>query len=234
MRLTCDQPTTLMKMNHALIISTTMACLSLGTAIEVRAQEAVVRTTTTRNIGTVTEFGPEGMVIHSDTATAPLRYGFTKTTTYVDEDGRPVSIEQVRAGTPVTVEYAREGDRLIANRVIVRKTVTPEGTVIEKKTVVPGDTVVEKKRTILPPGTVMRDGRPVIPDGVVVEKREPAVVPEGTVIEKKVVPVVPAGRVIEKKVVPVVPEGQVIEKKVLPDGTIIEKKTTTTTTTERR
>jgi len=211
-----------------------MACLSLGTAIEVRAQEAVVRTTTTRNIGTVTEFGPEGMVIHSDTATAPLHYGFTKTTTYVDEDGRPVTVEQVRTGTPVTVEYSHVGDRLIANRVIVQRALTPQGTVIEKKTVVPGDTVVREKRTILPPGTVMRDGRPVIPDGVVVEKRADTVVPEGTVIEKKVAPVEPEGRVIEKKVVPVAPEGRVIEKKVLPDGTVVEKKTTTTTTTERR
>jgi len=211
-----------------------MACLSLGAAVEVRAQEAVVRTTTTRDLGTVTEFGPEGMIVHSDTATEPLHYGFSKTTTYVDEDGRPVSIQQVRTGTPVTVEYSHVGGRLIANRVIVRRTVTPQGAVIEKKTVVPEETIVEKKRTIIPPGTVMRDGRPVIPDGVVVEKREVPVVPEGTVIEKRERAVVPEGRVIEKKVVPVEPEGRVIEKKVLPDGTVVEKKTTTTTTTTER
>jgi hypothetical protein len=206
MRLTKKPTNHLMKMNHALIISATMACLSLGTAMEVRAQEAVVRTTTTRNIGTITEFGPEGMVIHSDTATAPLRYGFTKTTTYVDEDGQPVSIQQVRTGTPVTVEYAHVGDRLIANRVIVRRTVTPQGTVIEKKTVVPEEEVVER----------------------------PAVVPEGRVIERDGRPVVPEGTVIEKRERTVVPEGRVIEKKVLPDGTVVEKKTTTTTTTTER
>lgn len=148
-----------------------MACLSLGAVTEVRAQEAVVQTTTTRNIGTINEFGPEGIVIRSEAATEPVRYGFTKTTTYVDEDGRPVSIQQVKTGMPVTVEYARFGDRLVASRVIVRRSVTPEGTVIEKKTiepnVVPNDTVIEKKI--------------VVPEGTVVEK----VVPAPTVVEKK-------------------------------------------------
>lgn len=158
-----------MKMNHALIISAAMACLSLGAATDACAQEAVVRTTTTRNIGTISEFGPEGMVIRSEAAAEPLRYGFTRTTTYVDEDGRPVSIEQVKSGMPVTVEYARIGDRLVASRVIVRRTVTPDGTVIEKKTVVPDEAVIEKKT--------------VVPEGTVIEKR--AVVPEGTVVEKK-------------------------------------------------
>jgi hypothetical protein len=52
----------------------------------------------------------------------------------VDEDGVPVSIETVKSGVPVTVEYTRIGDRLIANRVIVRRTVLPNGTIIEKKT----------------------------------------------------------------------------------------------------
>ncbi len=158
-----------MKTNHALIFGAAMACLSLGAVTEVRAQEAVVQTTTTRNIGTINEFGPEGIVIRSEAAAEPVRYGFTKTTTYVDEDGRPVSIQQVKSGMPVTVEYARFGDRLVASRVIVRRAVTPEGTVIEKKTVVPNDTVIEK--------------RTVVPDDTVVEKR--VVVPEPTVVEKK-------------------------------------------------
>lgn len=123
-----------MKMNHALIIGAAMACLSMTAATEVRAQQAVVRTTTTRNLGTISEFGPDEMVIHSETAPDPIRYGFTKTTRYVDEDGVPVTIEQVKTGMPVTVEYSRVGDRLVASRVIVRRTVTPNGTIIEKKT----------------------------------------------------------------------------------------------------
>ena len=32
-----------------------------------------------------------------------MRYTYTKTTTYVDEMGKPVSIETVKAGVPATV-----------------------------------------------------------------------------------------------------------------------------------
>ena len=203
-----------MKMNHALMMGAALACLSLNAAKEVRAQEAVVRTTTTRNAGTITEFGPEGMVIRSETATEPQRYGFTTATTYVDEEGRPVSVTEIRTGIPASVEYARVGKRLVANRVIVRRMPAPAGTVVEKKTTVGNATVVEKKS--------------MVGDDTVIEKK--TLVPADTVIEKKTV--VPQDTVIEKKTV--APEGTVIEKKVVPDGGVVEKKTTTTTTTEKR
>ena len=54
----------------------------------------------------------------------PVTYSASKTTTYVDEAGAPVSVETVRSGVPVTVHYVKEGDRMIANRVIVHKKVT--------------------------------------------------------------------------------------------------------------
>ncbi len=41
---------------------------------------------------------------------APVRYNFTKTTTYVDENGNPVSVETVKSGAPVTVYYSGDGD----------------------------------------------------------------------------------------------------------------------------
>ena len=53
-----------------------------------------------------------------------MNYSSTKSTTYVDETGAPVSVETVKSGLPVTVYYTREGDRMIAEKVVVRKTTT--------------------------------------------------------------------------------------------------------------
>jgi hypothetical protein len=114
------------------------------------------------------------LVIRSESSTTPIRYGYTKSTTYVDETGAPVSLEAVKSGLPVTVHYVREGDRMIANRVIVRRTTTTTA----------APTVIE--RTVTPPP-------------VVVEK--PVIVEKPVVVEHPVVvtPAVPAPVVIEKK-----------------------------------
>jgi hypothetical protein len=87
-------------------------------------------------VGTISEFSPDTIIVRSASAPEPIRYGYTKTTTYVDEAGNPVSIETVKSGLPVTVYYAKEGDRMIARKVVVRKSVpvAPAPAVVEKKT----------------------------------------------------------------------------------------------------
>lgn len=90
-------------------------------------------TTTTSSEGTVTSFNPDAIAIKSESSPTPLSYSFTKTTTYVDENGNPVSIETVRSGMPVTVYYDREGDRMVATRVVVRNT-DPNAVIVHKKT----------------------------------------------------------------------------------------------------
>ena len=81
-------------------------------------------TTATTSDGTVSQFGPDTIVVKSITSTAPLSYSYSKTTTYVDENGNPVSSESVKSGAPVTVYYTQDGDRMVATKVIVRKTTT--------------------------------------------------------------------------------------------------------------
>src|SRR5687767_7715893 len=76
-------------------------------------------TTTTTTAGTLSEFGPEAIVVRSETSAHPLRYTYSEKTTYVDAAGNPVTRETLRAGLPVTVHYTKTGDRLIAERVIV-------------------------------------------------------------------------------------------------------------------
>lgn len=103
------------------------------------AQTAVESTTssTTTSAGTISEFSPETIVIKTEASPEPVRYNYTKTTTYVDETGAPVSMAIVKSGLPVTVYYVRDGDRMVASKVIVRKAVT----------VVPSAPVIEEKKT---------------------------------------------------------------------------------------
>ena len=112
---------------------TTLAAAALS--ISAFAEETVRTTTTaTTSMGTISEFSPDTITVRSTSVAEPIRYRYTKTTTYVDEAGAPVSVELVKSGLPVTVYYVREGDQLVASRVIVRKAVAPAPSVIEKKT----------------------------------------------------------------------------------------------------
>jgi hypothetical protein len=102
-----------------------------------QTEEKTTTTTTTTSDGSISEFGPETIVIKTVKSATPVRYTYTKTTTYVDENGAPVSMEVVKSGVPVTVYYDKQGDKMVASKVIVRKT----------KTVVPPPSVTEEKKT---------------------------------------------------------------------------------------
>ena len=91
-------------------------------------------TTTTTSAGTISEFGSDNIVIKTTTSSDPLSYSYSKTTTYVDENGAPVSIQTVKSGLPVTVYFTKIGNKLVATKVIVRKAVAAPDTVTEEKT----------------------------------------------------------------------------------------------------
>lgn len=88
------------------------------------AAPSVKETSTTTSAGTISQFSPDGIVVQTTTSAAPVSYTATKTTTYVDENGNPVSVETVKSGLPVTVYYAQDGDKMVATKVVVRKTTT--------------------------------------------------------------------------------------------------------------
>jgi hypothetical protein len=88
------------------------------------AAPTTTSTTTTTSDGTVSQFSPNTIVVSSTTSATPVSYSYSKTTTYVDENGNPVSSETVKSGAPVTVYYTQDGDKMIATKVIVRKTTT--------------------------------------------------------------------------------------------------------------
>ncbi len=85
---------------------------------------ATTTVTTTTSDGTISQFSPDSIVIKSTTSADPLTYSYTKTTTYVDQEGNPVSIQTVKSGVPVTVYYAKDGTKLVATKIVVRKTTT--------------------------------------------------------------------------------------------------------------
>lgn len=139
-------------MKRHLFAITTLG-FALGSTMTSQAQTVVQTQTTTNSAGTISEFGPETIVIRSETAPEPLRYSYTKSTTYVDETGAPVTIETVKSGLPVTVYYSEVGDRRVASRVVVRRsTVSPAPVapvapaVVEKKTTTTTTTVPAKNK----------------------------------------------------------------------------------------
>ena len=104
------------------------ASVCLATAQTV--SETVTTTAPTQAMGTVTTFGGDSIIVSGADST-PVTYGYTKSTTIVDEMGNPVAVDVVRSGAPVTVYYSPIDGRMVASKVVVRKAVTP---VIEQRT----------------------------------------------------------------------------------------------------
>lgn len=100
------------------------------------AQIVTETTETTTTTGTVSEFGPETVIVRTEAAPAPITYAYTKETTIVDETGTPVDISVVKSGVPVEVVYVQEADRMVARKIIVQKEVIvpTSPTVVEEET----------------------------------------------------------------------------------------------------
>jgi hypothetical protein len=103
------------------------AALILGAALTITpvafSQVAVSETTSTTGSGTVSEFSPSSdtIVLKSETSSSPVTYSYSKSTTVVDENGDPVDVSVVKSGLPVQVMYVKEGDQMVARKIIVRK-----------------------------------------------------------------------------------------------------------------
>ena len=121
-------------------LTAAIASLLLAITSATYAQTAVETTTTTTNAGgVISEFGPDILVLKTETAPEPIRYTYTTKTVYVDETGAPVTMTTVKSGLPVTVYYTKVGDKMVASKVVVKKTVV--------KTVAPVAPVIEEKKT---------------------------------------------------------------------------------------
>ena len=98
---------------------------AFGEEILQKKTTTTTTTTSTQSSGTVSEFGPDSIVIRSAPTASPTTYEYTETTTYVDESGNPVDAETViKSGVPVTVFFNKSGDKMVATKVVVKKTTT--------------------------------------------------------------------------------------------------------------
>ncbi len=90
----------------------------------------VSETSTTSAAGTITTYTPgTDYIMVRGTTGAPVRYYYGKDTTILDPEGRTVTWSAVRPDLPATVYYVREGDRMIARKIVLSKP-----TVVEKET----------------------------------------------------------------------------------------------------
>ena len=108
--------------------STTVTTTKDGAA----GTEITETTSTTSAAGTITTYTPGTDYItfqSRGTTGAPVRYYYTKDTTILDPAGQTVTWSAVRPDLPATVYYVREGDRMIVRRIVLSNP-----TVIEKET----------------------------------------------------------------------------------------------------
>jgi len=87
------------------------------------AQGTVTKTTTTTERATVAQYAPgsERLIVTTRGGPAPMHYSVSKETVFVDETGAPVVVEKITRGIPVTVHFVRDGERMIASRVVVQQ-----------------------------------------------------------------------------------------------------------------
>jgi hypothetical protein len=89
-----------------------------------KVEETTTTTTTTTTMdGTVTQVGPDTFVVRTIESPDGLTFSQSRTTTYVDENGKLVPYTSMQSGVPVTVYYdSSDAGNRTATRVIVKKT----------------------------------------------------------------------------------------------------------------
>jgi hypothetical protein len=76
---------------------------------------------TTTSTGTIAAYTPDSdyIMFRSSTATAPVRYYYTKDTTILDPEGHTVAWSAIRPDMPATVYYTNVGDRVVVRKVVL-------------------------------------------------------------------------------------------------------------------
>lgn len=104
---------------HRSLLGVVCAVLVLGTITY--AQESETTTTVTQD-GIVQEIVPASseIIVTSPTLAEPIRYNFTKATTFVDAAGNEVTYKSIQHNLPVRIYYTRVGDRFVVSKFVVQ------------------------------------------------------------------------------------------------------------------
>ena len=71
--------------------------------------------------GTVFSVEPELLSVVMKDNPTPVRFSYSKDTPFLDEKGGAVPLDLVRAELPLTVHYAMEGEKMVARRIVVSR-----------------------------------------------------------------------------------------------------------------
>ena len=81
--------------------------------------------TALQTVGTLSGLSPDTILVRSTASGELVRYFSSQTTMFVDETGAPlISIDSLKAGIPVTVQYIKVADQLVASRVSLGNALT--------------------------------------------------------------------------------------------------------------
>ncbi len=97
--------------------STTTTSTSADTA---RAQGPDA-TTTTENVGTISEFTPGTTLVLSSGSGEPTHYKLAKNVTYVNAKGKVITADRIRKDRKVRVHYTKEGNDMVVDKVTIVK-----------------------------------------------------------------------------------------------------------------
>src|SRR5215212_5799107 len=108
--------------------TTTVPSTTTTTAPAVTSSSSTTTTSTSSldGTGTISSYTPgsDYIMFKSETATAPTRYYYTKSTTIVDPEGKTVEWSALRPDMPVRYTYVKEGDRMVISKITLTKPVS--------------------------------------------------------------------------------------------------------------
>lgn len=101
-----------------------LACglLSAGALVAADKETTTTTTKTTTSTGTLTEWEP-GTTFVMKESSGPVKYRYGKKVTYVTKSGKEIPEAdlktRIRVGSPISVDYATEGDTRIVNKIVI-------------------------------------------------------------------------------------------------------------------
>ena len=92
--------------------------------------------TTTSSAGNIVTYTPDSdhFMFRTASASAPVRYYYTKDTTVVDPAGRVVNWSAIRPDMPATVYYSTVGDRVVVRKVVLAQSAQPAAVIKREET----------------------------------------------------------------------------------------------------
>jgi hypothetical protein len=111
-----------MKISSLLLACGLMTAGALVAEDRTETTTTKTKTTTTTSTGTITEYSPGSTFIVKESS-GPVTYHYGKKVVYVTKSGKEIPEAElktrIRVGSPVSVDYATEGDTRVINRVVI-------------------------------------------------------------------------------------------------------------------